>query len=67
MIARMIDTLPNLTFALRLNMYSLRFNIQVTFGEISLKLRQTNWNVVRINVNVVVDLFDISFDNIIGV
>jgi hypothetical protein len=26
-----------------------------TFGEISLKLRQMNWNVVRINVNVVVD------------
>ena len=28
---------------------------KVTFGEISLKLRQTNWNVARINVNVVVD------------
>jgi hypothetical protein len=25
------------------------------FGEISLKLRQTNWNVAKINVNVVVD------------
>ena len=25
------------------------------FGEISLKLRTMNWNVVRINVNVVVD------------
>ena len=25
------------------------------FGEISLKLRQTNWNVARNNVNVVVD------------
>jgi hypothetical protein len=35
--------------------YSLRFKIKVTFGEISLKLRQTNWNVARINVNVVVD------------
>jgi hypothetical protein len=25
------------------------------FGEISLKLRQTNWNVGRNNINVVVD------------
>ena len=31
------------------------YGIKVTFGEISLKLRQTNWNVARINVNVVVD------------
>ena len=48
-------------------MYSLRFKIKVTFGhkshyeikvmfgEISLKLRQTNWNVARNYVNVVVD------------
>jgi hypothetical protein len=36
-------------------MYSLSFKIKVTFGEISLKLRQTNWNVARKNVNVVVD------------
>jgi hypothetical protein len=48
-------------------MYSLRFKINVTFGhemhykikvtcgEIFLKLRQTNWNVAKINVNVVVD------------
>jgi hypothetical protein len=35
--------------------YSLHFKIKVMFGEISLKLRQTNWNVARINVNVVVD------------
>ena len=47
--------------------YSLRFKIKVTFGhklrckikvmfgEIFLKLRQTNWNVARNNVNVVVD------------
>jgi hypothetical protein len=35
--------------------YSLRFKIKVTFGEISLKLRQTNWNVARNNVNVVAD------------
>jgi hypothetical protein len=48
-------------------MYSLRFKIKVmfghkpryetkvTFGEHSLKLRQTKWNVARDNVNVVVD------------
>ena len=35
--------------------HKLRYEIKVTFGEISLKLRQTNWNVVRNNVNVVVD------------
>ena len=35
--------------------YSIRSKIKVTFAEISLKLRQTNWNVARINVNVVVD------------
>jgi hypothetical protein len=30
-----------------------RYEIKVTFGEISLKLRQTNWNVATNNVNVV--------------
>jgi hypothetical protein len=47
--------------------YSLRFKIKVTFGhklhykikiifgEISLKLRRTNWNVDKNNENVVVD------------
>ena len=33
----------------------MRYEIKVTFGEISLKLRQTNWNVAINNVNVVVD------------
>jgi hypothetical protein len=33
----------------------LRYEIKVTIGEISLKLRQTNWNVARNNVNVVAD------------
>ena len=49
------------------NIYSLRFKIKVTFGhklrykikvmfgEISLKLHQTNWNVAKNNVNVVVE------------
>ena len=49
------------------NYYSLRFKIELTFGhklhyerkvmfgEISLKLYQTHWNVVINNVNVVVD------------
>ena len=33
----------------------LRYEIKVTFREIPLKLRQTNWNVARNNVNVVDD------------
>ena len=37
-------------------MYSLRFKIEVTFGEISLKFRQTSWNVAKnVGVNVVDD------------
>jgi hypothetical protein len=51
-------------------MYSLRFKIKVTFGhklryevkvmfgEISLKLHQTNWNVSKNKANVVVDSID---------
>ena len=35
--------------------YSLRFKIKVTFGEFLHKLRQTNWNVARNIVSVVVD------------
>jgi hypothetical protein len=35
--------------------HKLRYEIKVTFGEISLKFRQTNRNVARNNVNVVVD------------
>ena len=31
------------------------YEIKVTFGEISLKLHQTNWNIAKINLNVVVD------------
>ena len=34
---------------------SLQFKIKVTFGEMSLELRQTNRNVAINNVNVVVD------------
>jgi hypothetical protein len=34
--------------------YSIRYKLKVTFGEFSLKLRQTNWNVAKIKVNVVV-------------
>ena len=33
----------------------MRYEIKVTFGEIFLKLCQTNWNVAIYNVNVVVD------------
>ena len=35
--------------------HKLRYEIKDTFGEISFKLRQTNWNVAIINANVVVD------------
>ena len=35
--------------------HNLRYETKDTFGEISLKLRQTNWNVARNNVNVVDD------------
>ena len=33
----------------------MRYKIKVMFGEISLKLCQTNWNVAINNVNVFVD------------
>jgi hypothetical protein len=35
--------------------HNLRYETKGMFGEISLKLHQTNWNVARNNVNVVVD------------
>jgi hypothetical protein len=34
--------------------HNLRYETKDTFGEIFLKLCQTNWNVARNNVNVVV-------------
>jgi hypothetical protein len=39
----------------KIKCYFLRFKIKVTFGENFPKLHQTNWNVARNNVNVVVD------------
>ena len=35
--------------------HKLCYVTKVTFSEISLKLRQTNWNVAKNNVNVVAD------------
>ena len=35
--------------------HKLRYEIKVRFGDISLKLHQTNRNIVRNNVNVIVD------------
>ena len=35
--------------------HKIRYEINVTFGEISIRLHQTTWNVVKNNVNVVVD------------
>ena len=34
--------------------HKMRYEIKITFGEISLKLHQTNWNVAINNVDVVV-------------
>jgi hypothetical protein len=36
-------------------MFRQKLHYEIMFGENSLKLRQTNWNVSRNNVNVVVD------------
>jgi hypothetical protein len=52
--------IQELWYSLRLRItisfgHKLRYEIKVTFGEISLKFHQTNWNVVRNNVNDVVD------------
>ena len=35
--------------------HKMRYEIKVSIGEVSLKLRQTNWTVAINNVNVVVD------------
>jgi hypothetical protein len=35
--------------------HNLRYVTKGTFGEISLKFRQMNWNVARNNINVVAD------------
>ena len=42
--------------------HKLRYGIKITFGEISLdlKLRQTNWNVTKYNVNVVVEDYQVK-------
>jgi hypothetical protein len=53
-------TSTNVVYSLRFKTkltfeHNLRYETKHTFGETSLKLRQTNWNVARINVNVVAD------------
>ena len=51
-----ILTIYSLCFKIKVKFgHKFRYEIKVMFGEISLKLRQTNWNVARNNVNVVVD------------
>ena len=51
-----IIVLYSLHFKIKITFgHYLRYKIKVTFGEISLKLRQTNYNVARNNVIVVVD------------
>ena len=52
----MIYILYSLRFKIKVTFGDkLRYEIKVTFGKISLKLRQTNWNVAKTNVNVVDD------------
>jgi hypothetical protein len=53
-------SLASMTYSLRFKTkvtfgHNLRYKTKGTFGKISLKLRQTNWNVARNNVNVVAD------------
>ena len=45
--------------------HKLHYKIKVMFGEISLELRQTNRNVAKINVNVVVDELSSQITNYI--
>jgi len=46
----------SLRFKIKLTLgHKLCYKIKVTFGDISLKLCQTNWNFARTNVSVVVD------------
>jgi hypothetical protein len=44
--------------------HNLRYETKGTFGEISFKLRQTNWNVAKNNVNVVPDELSQSTKNL---
>ena len=49
-------TTPSLCFKINVTFgHKPCYEIKVTFGDVSLKLCQTNWNVAKINVNVVVD------------
>ena len=53
---RLVNTTYSLRFKIKVTFgHKMRYKIKVTFGEISLKLRQTNWNVAINDVNVVVD------------
>jgi hypothetical protein len=48
-----MSTLYSLRFKIKVTFgHKLHYKIKVPFGEISIKLRQTNWNVARNNVNV---------------
>jgi hypothetical protein len=51
-----LETCTSLCFKINVTFgHKLRYEIKVTFGEVSLKLRQMKWNDAIINVHVVVD------------
>ena len=52
-VSKELGFLYSLRFKIKVTFgHKLRYEVKVTFGESSLKLRETNWNVVKIDVNV---------------
>jgi hypothetical protein len=52
----LLSTMYSIRFKIKVTFgHKLCYEIKVTFGEVSLKLRQMNWNVAINDVNVVVD------------
>jgi hypothetical protein len=52
----LLSTMYSLRFKTKVTFgHNLRYETKGTFGEISLKLRQPNWNIAKNNVNVVAD------------
>jgi hypothetical protein len=60
------DKMYSLHFKIKVTFgHKLRYEIKVTFGEISIKLRQMNWNAARNDVNVLVDKLPSQITNYI--
>jgi hypothetical protein len=52
----LLSTMYSIRFKIKVTFgHKLCYEIKVTFGEVSLKLRQMHWNVAINDVNVVVD------------